>query len=416
VTRLKAKEVQRVQDDCIAVALGLPELRILRQKESGDHFEVTVIHGKNEVSCPGCGRMTNKEHDRRQQGKRDRGLRDKVVILVLIKRRFKCYGCGKVFTEPDEVFGPRRRSSRRLREYLGQEALYQTVNRVARKEAVGEGLVRRCVTEEIGKMLEAKGTMKTPEIIGLDEFSVRRRRLYNTAICDLVNREVMDVVEGQGEQKVEQYLERLPEPEKVKAVAMDMHEPFRQAVQECLPKAKVVADKFHVIRHINEAVDKVRSRHQGGNTKGKRKDLFRSRYTLLKGTERLADWERGKLSALFFRYPEIHKAWALKEEFRAWYRELDKSRAEKALVALEDKIVESHLPEFKALLSMFADWRGEILNYFDYRITNGFVEGKNNRIKTIKRMAYGYRNMDNFRMRILATNPGCGGKLSHLLT
>jgi transposase len=360
--------------------------------------------------------MINKEHDRRQQRKRDRGLRDKVVILMLIKRRFKCYSCGKVFTEPDEVFGPRKRSSRRFREYLGQEALHQTVRRTAQKEGVGEGLVRSCVAEEIGKMLEAKGTKGTPEFIGLDEFSVRKRRLYHTAICDLVNGEVMEVVEGQGKQKVEEYLDRLPEPEKVKAVAMDMHEPFRQAVQTCLPKAKVVADKFHVIRHINEAVDKVRSRHQGGNVGGKRQDLFRSRYTLLKGAERLADWEKESLNRLFIGYPEVERAWELKENFRAWYRDMDRSKAEKTLRLLEDKIASDSLPEFKQLLPMFAHWREEILNYFDHRITNGFVEGKNNRIKTIKRMAYGYRNMDNFRMRILATNPGCRGRLSHLLT
>ena len=260
-----------MQDDCIAVALGLPQLRIVRQKELEGRFEVTVIYRRNEAGCPGCGRMTTKEHDRRQQRKKDRRLRDKVVFLMLIKRRFECYGCGKVFTEPDEVFGPRRRSSRRFREYLGQEALHQTVRRTARKEKVGEGLVRRCVTEEIGEMLEAKGTRETPEFIGLDEFSVRGRRLYHTAICDLVNGEVMEVVEGQGRQKVEEYLERLPEPEKVKAVAMDMHEPFRQAVQMCLPQAKVVVDKFHLIRHINEALDKVRSRLQGGNKRVREK-------------------------------------------------------------------------------------------------------------------------------------------------
>jgi len=396
--------------------MGLPGLRILRQRELGDRFEVTVRYRREEVNCPVCGKVTNKEHDRRQQRKRDRRLRDKSVILILIKRRFRCYGCGKVFTEPDEVFGPRKRTTRRFREYLGQEALYQTVNRVAWKEGVGEGLVRRCVAEQIGKMLEAKGTRETPEIIGLDEFSVRKRHLYHTAICDLENREVLDVVEGQGRQKVEEYLGRLPEPEKVKAVAMDMHEPFRQAVQQCLPKAKVVADKFHVVRHINEAVDKVRSRHQGGNTKGKRKELFRSRYTLLKGAEKLADGEKEKLTRLFLCYPEVHKAWQLKEGFRAWYREKDRIKAEKRLTELGDRIIQSGLPEFTALLPMFSNWRDEILNYFDYRITNGFVEGKNNRIKTIKRMGYGYRNMDNFRMRILATNPGCGGRLSHLLT
>jgi len=307
-------------------------------------------------------------------------------------------------TEPDEVFGSRRRSSYRFREYLGQEALHQTVRRTARKEKVGEGLVRRCVTEEVGRIVEPKGVKETPAFIGLDEFSVRRRRLYHTAICNLVEGEVMEVVEGQGRQKVEEYLDSLPEPEKVRGVAMDMHEPFRQAVQMCLPQAKVVVDKFHLIRRINGALDKVRSKLQGGNRRGKRGDLFRSRYTLLKGAERLADWEKERLCQLFYCYPKLKRAWMLKESFRAWYRETNRSRAEERLGLLEERIANDSLPGFEELLHTFTNWREEILNYFDYRITNGFVEGKNNRIKTIKRMAYGYRNTDNFRLRILATN------------
>jgi transposase len=360
--------------------------------------------------------VTTKEHDRRQQHKQDRRLRDKVVFLTLMKRRFRCPFCGKVFTEPDEVFGRRRRSSYRFREYLGREALHQTVRRTAQKEKVGEGLVRRCVAEEVGRIVEAKGVEETPEFIGLDEFSVRGRRLYHTAICNLVEGEIMEVVEGQGQQRLEKYLGSLAEPERVKGVAMDMHEAFRQAVEMCLPWAKVVVDKFHLIRHINGALDKVRSRLQGGSRRGKREDLFKSRYTLLKGAERLADWEKTRLNQLFYRYPELRRAWMLKESFRGWYRETDRSRAEERLGSLEERIANDSLAEFKELLHTFTNWRKEILNYFDYRITNGFVEGKNNRIKTIKRMAYGYRNMDNFRLRILATNPGFKVRVSHLLT
>ena len=405
-----------MQDDCIAVALGLPQLRIVKQKELEGHFEVTVTYRRGEATCPRCGRVTTKEHDRRQQWKQDRRLRDKVVFLTLMKRRFRCHWCGKVFTEPDEVFGSRRRSSHRFREYLGQEALHQTVKRTAQKEEVGEGLVRRCVAEEIGKRLGAREVEEIPEFIGLDEFSVSGRRLYHTAICNLVKGEVMEVVEGQGRQKVEEYLDKLPQPERVKGVAMDMHEPFRQAVQICLPQAKIVVDKFHLIRHINKAMDKVRSRLQGGNRRGKRRDLFRSRYTLLKGAERLADWEKERLNRLFYCYPELKKAWVLKESFRMWYRETDRVRAEERLGLLEERIVGDSLPEFKELLHTLDNWRQEILNYLNYPITNGFVEGKNNRIKTIKRMAYGYRNMDNFRLRILAANPSCEVIVSHLLT
>jgi len=94
----------------------------------------------------------------------------------------------------------------------------------------------------------------------------------------------------------------------------------------------------------------------------------------------------------------------LKESFRDWYRGTNRSRAKEKLKSLEDTISNDCLPEFKELLHTLGNWREEILNYFDYPITNGFVEGKNNRIKTIKRMAYGYRNMDNFRLRILVTN------------
>ena len=103
-----------MQDDCIAVALGLPQLKILWQQELEDHIEVT---------CPRCGKVTTKEHDRRRQHKQDRRLRDKGVFLTLMKRRFRYLWCGKVFTEPDEVFGSRRRSSHRFREDLGKEAL-----------------------------------------------------------------------------------------------------------------------------------------------------------------------------------------------------------------------------------------------------------------------------------------------------
>jgi len=386
------------------VALGIPELKILKQKELEAHFGITVIYRHEEVNCPRCGQPTNKEHDRRLQCKQDRKLRDKTVFLKLVKRRFRCVWCGQIFTEPDEVFGLRRRSSQRFREYLGQEALHQTVRRTAQKEEVGEGLVRRCVAEEIGKSLEARGVTQTPEFIGVDEFSVSGRRLFHTAICDLIERKVMEVVEGQGKQKLEEYLGKLPETEKVKAVAMDMHEPFRQAVEMSLPQAKIVVDKFHFVRHVNGVIDKVRSQLQEESNRGKRRDLFRSRYTLLKGAEKLTSEERVRLIGLFSSYPEMKETWLIKEKFRHWYKADDRSRAETKLRLLEERMAGSNLPQFRELDGILKNWREEILNYFDYRITNGLVEGKNNRIKTIKRMAYGYRNMANFRLRILATN------------
>ena len=393
-----------MQDDCIEVALGLPELKILGQIELEDHFEVTVRYRRDRIACPSCGKMMVKKHDSTFQHKKDRRLRDKEVILTLEKRRFRCLSCGKVFTEPDEIFGSGRRSSQRLRKYLGERAMHQTVSRVAKEEGVSESLVRRSFTEETACYLGIdERKPKASRVIGLDEFSVKKR-MFDTTISDLEERKVLGIVEGCGKNNLEKYFTALADPEIVEVAVMDMHEPFRQAVQMCLPRANIVVDKFHVIRRVNEALDKMRTRLQGKENKGSREPLFRNRYLLLRKAESLSYEEQSKLARLLNHYPELAAAWSLKESLRQWYKNPSHAGAEISLCCWEDSVRKSGLKEFGALLSMFRNWRDEILNYFDYHVTNGFVEGKNNRIKVIKRMAYGYRNIDNLRRRIFLSN------------
>lgn len=393
-----------MQDDCIAVALGLPELMVLGQIELDDHFEVTVRYRRDKVACLSCGSRMVKKHDSSFQHKKDRKLRDKRVVLSLEKRRFCCLSCGKVFTEPDEVFGSRRRSSDRLRKYLGDRAMHQTISRVAKEEGVSESLVRRSFTEATGFQLGLdENKAKASRVMGLDEFSVKKR-MFDTTISDLRERKVLGIVEGCGKTNLEKYFTALPDPEIVEVIVMDMHEPFRQAVQMCLPKANIVVDKFHVITHINQALDKVRTRLQSKESQGRRWLLFHSRYLLLRKAESLSAEEQLKLRRLFSLYPELGIAWKLKEFLREWYKSSNRAEAEVSLCHWEESVHKAGLKEFGTGLPMFRNWRNEILNYFDHRVTNGFVEGKNNRIKVIKRMAYGYRNIDNLRMRILLTN------------
>ena len=391
-----------MQDDCITVALGLPEVRVVREEETAEALTVEVMYRAQSAPCPRCGQGTPKVHSTRVQRKRDRRLRDKPVFLMLHKRRFRCLSCKKVFSEPDPLFGARRRSSQRFREHLGQEALHQTVRHVAQREGVGESLVRRCVTEEARRLLEAPEKPPSARILGLDEFSIRKGQVYDTALMDIEKKMVLGVVSGHRQQEVQAFLERLPAPEQVQVVVMDMHEPFRQAVEMCLPQAKVVVDKFHVLLHVHRALDQVRARLQPA--RGKKGEVFRARYLLLTGVERLTPERRARLMEILSRYPLLQRAWALKEAFRAWYQSATRTEAEQGLSIWEAQVQEEGLAPFRALSPMLRDWRREILNYFDHRYTNGFVEGKNNRIKVIKRMAYGYRNNHNFRLRILLTN------------
>ncbi len=391
-----------MRDDCITITLGLPDVRVIREEETAREIRVEIIYRRESAPCPRCGMRSAKMHSIRGQVKLDRRLGDKPVWLVLHKRRFRCLGCGKVFSEPDPVFGARRRTSQRLRTYLGREAIHQTIKHVARKEGVGEGLVRRCLTEEARRLLEAPEKPPPAHVLGLDEFSIKRGQVYDTAVVDLERKRIMGVVSGRRQEEVANFFSSMANPDQVKVVVMDMHEPFRQAVELCLPQAKIVVDKFHVLMHIHHALDQVRTslEPQGG----KRGELFRARYLLLKAAERLTTAQQGLLGELLACYPPLGRAWVLKEEFRAWYHCSSKGQAEKSLTVWEVSVRREGPGPFRGLFPMLRNWRQDILNYFDHPYTNGFLEGKNNRIKLIKRIAYGYRNTANFRQRILLTN------------
>jgi transposase len=273
------------------------------------------------------------------------------------------------------------------------------------------------VTEEVGKHLVCDSTPGTPEFIGIDEFSVKKGHIYNTVVCDIKGKRVMAVLEGKGSKRLGEYLSSLKEPQRVKAVAIDMHNPFRDAARKSLPNAKLVADRFHVIRHFNQALDKARSSDQGiGLKAGRRRELFKNRFTLLKAQERLTDEDKKRLTPIFWNYPEVRNAWQIKENLRRCYQAATRQEAELELTELEARINRSPFKRFRVLLPTVREWREEILNYLDYPITNGFVEGKNNRIKTIKRMAYGYRNINNLELRIMAANRQENGAISHKLT
>lgn len=387
-----------MQGDCITVPLGLPEVEVLSQRDlPGGGIAVRVVLRSKVRSCPACGRITAKVHDRREQAKADVGAAGQEVVLIVLKRRFRCPFCGKVFTEPDEVCGWRRRLTKRLREEIGRAARDSTVKAVAAAKRVSQETVRKALVEGAGG---GDSTGAGPvRHLAMDDFSVRRGRRYQTAFYDLEAKRVLGVVEGRTSEAVSTFLKGLAEVELVRAVTMDMSNAYRSAVEEALPWARVVADKFHVIRRVNEQLGKLRLRLQ---TQGAGKEeLYKARYLLVRNGEDLSGAERKKLWALLRVYPDLRRAYRLKEAFRHWYRPKPKAEARIELRAWTNQVAEEGPVEFTELLWMLKSWREEILNYFEFRLTNAFAEGKNTRTKALQRQAYGYRNLDNLNLRIL---------------
>lgn len=403
-------------EDYIKLALNLAGLVVLGQEDKGDELIVHVKYANPFAACPHCGRPTNKIHDYRPQRKRDLPLRGQGVILVLWRRRFRCLWClgrrrrPRTFSEPDPAcgLGPggrARRTTQRLRQQIGQEPPHQTVKRVAAVYDVGERFVRECFAERAeGEITGAVPAGYTPRVLGMDEFSMKKGRRYETVFCDLEAPRVLEVVEGRDQKAVQAYLEGLREPEGVAVVVIDMSQTYREVAILCLPRAVIVADRFHVVRRVGEALDGVRRRLQGRERKGRRGKLYRRRYALLAQPEDWSEKERADIEALFVVYPELKTAWERKEEFRLWYESADRATAQAGLSEWEAALRSDGMAEYLALFaqgSLLGSWRQEALNYFDHRYTNAYVEGKNNRTKQLQRQAYGYRNRDNLRLRIL---------------
>jgi transposase len=194
-------------------------------------------------------------------------------------------------------------------------------------------------------------------------------------------------------------------------VSIDPYEAYRQAILNELPWARIVVDHFHLVRGANTALDSVRRERQrehgrrrpkGARRSGRgaswRQDLYRVRHRLLKANERLTERERRRL---FEREPMIAEAWGLKEAFRAIYRAPDRDEAERRLERFLGAVDRAQLPAFSAFADGVRLWRQELLAYFDEPTTNGYAEGVINKVKVIKRRAYGLPTFDGFRDRVL---------------
>jgi transposase len=408
------RDEQRVRENelkqGIIVPLDLPEVEILSQcMGPGESIEVQVRAKQESAVCPRCGEERSKVHDSRARVKRDIQLGAYQVYLVVHKRRFRCAPCGRPFTESDSACGRYQRTTQRFRDHIAKQACQRPLTHVAQEVQVGPRFVHSCLhawiegkLEKKGRTLDEQAKLPTPQILGIDEFALRKGHRYDTILCDLEARDVLEVCDGRKKEEVVQLLERLSDPDAVKAVSMDMSASFRPAVQTALPKAQIVVDHFHVIQHIMKAFRQVVS--SWAHKKEGMVLLHKKQHLFLRGSEDLNQEETQQRERIGTRLPLLEKAWQLKEALRIWYATATAADAAEHLDAWIKQVQQEGPAALQEALSPFKNWRQEILAFFQFLpilVSNGFVEGKNNRTKAMMRQAYGYRNRYNLRMRIL---------------
>lgn len=221
---------------------------------------------------------------------------------------------------------------------------------------------------------------------------------------------VLDVLPDRERKTLEKWLDGLaPEVQKaIKVVNLDMWEPYTLAIKAKLPYACIVVDRFHVMKNLNHCLTVARREIQRNASPEIKEQLKGSRWVLVKNQENLNEKQRLKLESLYLVSPELKVCHQLKEQFRKIFETvMNREKARAALIRWMGQVEKMNVTAFQSFLVTLRNWFELILNYFIERWTNAFAEGVNNKIKLIKRRAFGFTNFDHFRLRILVECAPC---------
>jgi transposase len=251
--------------------------------------------------------------------------------------------------------------------------------------------------------------------LGIDEISLRKgHQHFAMVLTDLERHCVVAVLEERNQKALEAWLANLSEAERkaIRLVGMDMWGPYRGVIKAKLPHAEIVADRFHVMKQLNNAIAKIRRNLQAKADKTSYELLKGIRWILVRNRDDLKPEEEIKLQAALAAFPELRTAYLLKERFAAIANRIhNRAQAQRFLQVWVYEAQASGLAQLVKFTQTLTNWWEEFLNYFNEGFTSAVVEGLNNAIRGTIRRAYGYHVFENFRLHVMVEH----GKLPHPL-
>jgi transposase len=400
-------------DDRIEVPLELEDFEIIGSEVQDGRLEVE-IRSTRRPACHHCGSLGVSLHAVNERRVRDHACRYPTV-LRWHQRRFRCSDCERTSRERHPEVAGRRSITNRFRHRLFERARNEPFADVAAGEAVSHYRVTEAFDWHATAELIAH-QLDPLRVVSLDESAFKKRFHFHTVFSDPERGAIFDLTDGRSQASAQEGFAALDPKIRagIETVVIDCFWPYRRAIEKCLPHARVVADKFHIIRAVDAAAQKVRVRHgrrrtvvgPGGGLHRSHNPRFlphmwRARWTFMKRAHKLTSNERAELAAIFEQRPEVGVAWLLKEEFAAIYEAADRAEAERRLEVWVDHIAVADLREFTELWRNLQWWAEPILAYFEDRVSNAFAEGITNKIKVMKRRSYGFRDPIRYRHKVL---------------
>ena len=378
--------------------VGLQDLIITEIEEVQNKIHIFGSLKRKKHKCPCCGELTDKVHDYREQIIKDIPAFGKQICIHLKKRRYRC-SCGKRFYEKNHFLPRYHRMTNRLSAYIIEKLRNEvSFTSIAREVNLSAPTVMRVFD------LVSYSFSKLPTALSIDEFKGNTGgEKYQCIITDPINKRVLDILPKRYEDYLSTYFHRFKKEERdeVKLFVSDMWKPYASLASNKFSKATQVVDKYHWIRQVFWAFDGVRKDVQKTLGKEYRLCFKHSRKLLFKRFDTLTDDQKLQVNAMLYVSPSLCTAHFYKEDF---LKILDCQDRESAKAALSDWINSAYdcgIERFKKCAQAMINWSTGILNSFSCPVTNGFTEGCNNKIKVLKRNAYGYHDFNRFRNRIL---------------
>jgi len=395
--------------------LNIEGIKVISQHPyEGIGIILQIEPSRKESFCPRCGTKSHRIHQNHRHIVKDLPWGEKPVFLEINRRQFKCEKCRKPFSEDLDFIKKRRNYTKRLATQIIKKVLENDIHSVAKKRLVTTEEIERMLKDAAEEFLKSKPSEL--KRLGIDEIAlIKGKRNYCAVLVDLDKSKLIGIMPVRTQEEMSQVMKGWGKEvlESIEEVSIDLWKGYKNLVIKLMPKAQVVADRFHVMAQINKELDIQRKREkrkvedliktakspeEKAENEKVLEGLKKSKYVLLKNEAALSEEQKAKLiqvKEVSYPLKVMHQ---LKEEIRQIFSQTEDWLA--GLFQLGRWLSEAK-KYFPNSQNTIIRWLDEIIAYFDHRTTSGVIEGINNKLKLIKRSAYGFRNFENYRIRCL---------------
>lgn len=368
--------------------LNLDKWAVIETAQNDHDYRIVARYEIDTEPCLHCYSRNISRFGKIEQLYMDLPVHAKRVGIEVQRQRYRCNDCHKTYMQYIPDIDDKRSMTKRLVEYIQNQALKRTFTSVADDIGIDEKTVRNIFKAHVKSLAETV-IFATPEWLGIDELYLLKKP--RCIITNVKERTVINLLENRNKPTVTEYLRQMQDKQTIKIVTMDMWQPYRDAVKVTLPKAQIVVDKFHIVRMANQSLEVIRKSLRAGLKDRQRRTLMHDRFILLRRKHELTEKDRLLMESWTGTFPSLGTAYELKEGFiDIWLADDDRGAKERYKAWVSDIPLELQ-PAFAPIVTAMTNWHEEVFAYFRYDgATNAYTEALNGLVKLANKVGRGY--------------------------